>query len=155
MRSLVQFSQYVSWFRVFIDPPKILVDIFHKIWKIFGHYAFIYYFCSFFSLSLSLLKTPVYMLVNMLVPHRSVYFKIFKKIYLATHLVGSYFPNQGSNPGPWQWKHAVLTTGLSRNSILLFLKSLCVSFIMVRFYCNVFKKLYCFILIFLFHVFCC
>ena len=29
----------------------------------------------------------------------------------ATRLVGSQSPNQGSNPGPQQWKHRVLTTG--------------------------------------------
>ena len=35
--------------------------------------------------------------------------KIF--IFLAMWLMGSWFPNQGWNPCPWQWKYGVLTTG--------------------------------------------
>ena len=34
----------------------------------------------------------------------------------AEHPVGSQFPDQGSNPGPLQWKHGVLTTGPPGNS---------------------------------------
>ena len=33
----------------------------------------------------------------------------------ARQLVWSYFPDQGLNPGPRQWKPRVLTTGLPRN----------------------------------------
>ena len=40
----------------------------------------------------------------------------------AAQLVGSSFPDQGSNPGPLQWKHGVLTTGPPGNSQPLFLK---------------------------------
>ena len=32
-------------------------------------------------------------------------------------LVGSWFPDQGLNPGPQQWKHRVLTTGPPGNSL--------------------------------------
>ena len=32
-------------------------------------------------------------------------------------LVGSLFPSQGPNPGPWQRKLRVLTTGLPGNSL--------------------------------------
>ena len=34
----------------------------------------------------------------------------------AIHHVGSYFPDQGSNRCPVQWKHRLLTTGLPGNS---------------------------------------
>ena len=34
----------------------------------------------------------------------------------TVRLVGSWFPDQGSNPCPPQWKHRVLTTGLPGNS---------------------------------------
>ena len=34
----------------------------------------------------------------------------------ARHLLGSYFPPQGLNPHPWQWKCQVLTTGLPGKS---------------------------------------
>ena len=37
----------------------------------------------------------------------------------AVQLVGPYFPNQGSNLGPCQWKHRVLTTGPPGNSLFL------------------------------------
>ena len=37
-------------------------------------------------------------------------------IFWAWH-VGSLFPDQGSNPGPWQWEHGVLTTGPPGNSL--------------------------------------
>lgn len=36
----------------------------------------------------------------------------------AKLFVGSYFPDQGLNVGPWQWKHRVLTTRLPGNSVL-------------------------------------
>ena len=42
---------------------------------------------------------------------------IFIYLGLAEWLVGSYFPNQGSNLYPRQWKRGVLTTGLLRNSL--------------------------------------
>ena len=32
-------------------------------------------------------------------------------------LIPFYFPDQGSNPVPWQWKQGVLTTGLPGNSL--------------------------------------
>ena len=35
-------------------------------------------------------------------------------------LVGSQFPDKGSNPGPWQRKHGVLSTGPPGNSPLAF-----------------------------------
>ena len=34
----------------------------------------------------------------------------------TTRLVGSLFRHQGLNPGPWQWKRQVLTTGRPGNS---------------------------------------
>ena len=38
--------------------------------------------------------------------------------FLATlQLVGSWFLNQASNPGPWQWKHRILATGSPGNSL--------------------------------------
>ena len=37
----------------------------------------------------------------------------------AAWLAGSYFPNQGLNQGPQQWKCQVLTTGPPRNSLNL------------------------------------
>ena len=37
----------------------------------------------------------------------------------AMPLVGSYFPDQGLNPGPWQWKCWLLTTGPTGNSLIL------------------------------------
>ena len=42
---------------------------------------------------------------------------VFIYLGLAEWLVGSYFPNQGSNLHPRQWKHGVLTTGPLRNSL--------------------------------------
>ena len=39
-------------------------------------------------------------------------------------LVGSYFPDQESNPGPLQWNRGFLTTGLPGDS-LLFYKDTC------------------------------
>ena len=36
---------------------------------------------------------------------------------LATHHVGSYFPDQGWNPCPLQWKGGVLTTSLPGKSL--------------------------------------
>ena len=35
---------------------------------------------------------------------------------LIARLVGSWYSNQKSNPGPWQWNWGVLTTGLPGNS---------------------------------------
>ena len=35
----------------------------------------------------------------------------------STWLVGSWFPDQGSNPCPLQWKRGVLTTGLPGKSV--------------------------------------
>ena len=35
----------------------------------------------------------------------------------ATWLTGSQYPDQGSNPGPWQWEHRVPTTRPPRNSL--------------------------------------
>ena len=44
-------------------------------------------------------------------------FKIFIYLFiLALWLVGSYFPDQGSNPGPGSEHARVLTTGLPGNS---------------------------------------
>ena len=34
--------------------------------------------------------------------------------------VGSYFPNQESNPGPLQWNRGFLTTGLPADSLLFY-----------------------------------
>ena len=51
------------------------------------------------------------------------HFLFLCQIYLffgcAMWLVRSYFPNQGSNPAPWQWKSRVLTTGLTGNSLVI------------------------------------
>ena len=41
--------------------------------------------------------------------------------FLAAWHVGSYFPNQGSNPCPLQWKYGVLTTGPPGKSLSRFL----------------------------------
>ena len=35
---------------------------------------------------------------------------------LNCHCLWDLFPNQESNPSPWQWKHRVLTIGPPRNS---------------------------------------
>ena len=35
----------------------------------------------------------------------------------STQFAGSWFTDQGSNPGPWQWKHEILTTGPPGNSL--------------------------------------
>ena len=35
----------------------------------------------------------------------------------SMQLVGSQFPNQQSNLGPWQWKHEILTIGSPGNSL--------------------------------------
>ena len=35
----------------------------------------------------------------------------------STRFAGSWFKDQGSNPGPWQWKHEILTTGPPGNSL--------------------------------------
>ena len=40
----------------------------------------------------------------------------FLFIFFGRVLVGSQFPDRGSNPGPLQWKHGVLTTGPPVNS---------------------------------------
>ena len=46
--------------------------------------------------------------------------KFQKKLFCyAAELVVSYFSDQGSNLGPWQWKHGVLTTRPPGNSIKL------------------------------------
>ena len=37
--------------------------------------------------------------------------------FFGQAVCGSQFPNQGLNPGPQQWKHQVLTTGLPGNSL--------------------------------------
>ena len=37
----------------------------------------------------------------------------------TAQLAGSSFPDQGSNPGPPQWKNVVLTTGLPGNSLYI------------------------------------
>ena len=37
----------------------------------------------------------------------------------AMWLEGSQFPDQGTNPGPWQWKHKVPATGLPENSPII------------------------------------
>ena len=42
--------------------------------------------------------------------------QFFFFFFLATWLTGSYFPDQGLNLGPQQWKSRVLTTGLPGNS---------------------------------------
>ena len=47
---------------------------------------------------------------------------IYLLIYWPCH-VGSYFPNQGSNPGPMHWKHRFLTIGPPGKSLSLFLNS--------------------------------
>ena len=47
------------------------------------------------------------------------FLKNFKKFILGvqtTWRVGSYFPQQGLNPGPWLWKCRVLTSGPPENS---------------------------------------
>ena len=49
-----------------------------------------------------------------------IYIYIYKEIFYfgfgcATWLLGSYFPDQGLNLGPGQWKYQFLTTGLPRN----------------------------------------
>ena len=44
----------------------------------------------------------------------------FSLTFVATQLVRSWFPNQGSNLGPQQWKCKVLTTGLPGNSLKSF-----------------------------------
>ena len=43
----------------------------------------------------------------------------FFLLVCAVHGMGSYFPYQGSNLGPQQWKYSVLTTGLPGNSLIL------------------------------------
>ena len=40
----------------------------------------------------------------------------FSFVGCTAWLVGSYCPDLGWNPGPWQWKHQVLTTGPPGNS---------------------------------------
>lgn len=35
----------------------------------------------------------------------------------STWFAGSWFTDQGCNPGPWQWKHEILTTGPPGNSL--------------------------------------
>ena len=49
--------------------------------------------------------------------HFFLYFLLIKKNFFgcAAQLAGSYFPNQGLNLGPQQWKSRVLTTGLPGN----------------------------------------
>ena len=39
-----------------------------------------------------------------------------------TQLMGSWFSDQGLNPGPWQWEHGVLTSGPLGSSHNRFLK---------------------------------
>ena len=62
--------------------PQILVDIFHKIWKIFGHYAFIYYF---FSLSFSSKDSSLH--VSQYASSPQVCFLSLKKIFFWPHTV--------------------------------------------------------------------
>ena len=49
----------------------------------------------------------------------SDFFFFFSVYHTAERLVGSWFPPQGPNLNPWQWKRRVLTTGPPENSPLL------------------------------------
>ena len=57
-------------------------------------------------------------------PHQHWLFSIFQGFFFffghTTRHVGSWFFNQGSNPGPLQWKCRVWTTGPPMKSLVLF-----------------------------------
>ena len=44
-----------------------------------------------------------------------LYFIIIYFSGSVVQFIGSLFPDQGLNPGPWQWQHQVLTPGLPSN----------------------------------------
>ena len=100
----------------------------------------------YFDSGLFFLSSPsgthtTWMLFCLMLFQQSLKVSFFFFFGCALWLVGSQFPNQGSSPSPWHWRHRVLTTGPPGNfqRYPYFIKFLICFAALSEFHCFVFQ----------------